>query len=201
MAALEQRLHALDVFCVDGQVRGAEASLKGGQAARFDDEGFGRVDEIDWQEVQREFRFLEESPARVRLRQDYDFALVQIFGGEVINGRLKGEADAETGIGHYLAYPVEATEHDVVRVRFKLEKACELVLQFGTVEDANWRHELGTVKGGEWIEFELPLRELVKTTDNEQKFEPGMELKFFQLHPNETTTGIEIDWLEIVHRP
>lgn len=201
VAVLEERLHGLDVFCVSGSVSAGDDSLPAGFQSRLGKDGFGRDKKINWADLQREFGFLKETPSRAMLREELAEAPGELFGGELKDGVLAGETDSETGIGFYLRKPYATQAGDVVRFRFRVERACELILQFGTVGDSNWRHKMGGVKAGEWIEYELPLSELYKTTEVNRNAEPGLQLKFFQLHPEDGQTRIEIDWVEIVHRP
>jgi len=201
VAVLEERLHGLDVFCVSGSVTAAEDSLPAGFQSRLGKDGFGRDKKINWADVQREFGFLKDTPARAMLREELAEAPGERVGGELKDGVLAGDTDSETGIGFYLREPYATQAGDVVRFRFRVERACELILQFGTVGDSNWRHKMGGVKAGEWIEYELSLSELYKTTEVSRSAEPGLQLKFFQLHPEDARTRIEIDWVEIVHRP
>ncbi|MCB9895333.1 MAG: hypothetical protein H6839_12850 [Planctomycetes bacterium] len=201
VAVVEERLHGMDVFCVGGRVSAGEDFLMAGFQARLEKDGFGRDRNITWQDVQREFRFLKDTPQRLVLCESMDESPKGVFGGEVADGMLAGDTDSDTGIGFYLREPHELNVGDVVRFRVRLEKSAELILQFGTVADDNWRNKLGSVRGGEWIEMELPLAELFKTLDPSEKARPGMELKFFQLHPEDARAHIEIDWVEIVHRP
>ncbi|MCA8916889.1 MAG: hypothetical protein KDB90_15960 [Planctomycetes bacterium] len=201
IAVLEERLHGMDVFCVGGRVSAGEDFLMAGFQARLEKDGFGRDKNITWEDVQREFRFLKDTPQRLLLREEMDDAPKGVFGGVIADGLLSGDTDSDTGIGFYLREPHRLQAGDVVRFRVRLKKSCELILQFGTVADDNWRNKLGTLQGGEWIEIELPLAELFKTLDPSQKAQPGMELKFFQLHPEDGRAQIEIDWVEIVHRP
>lgn len=201
VAVLEERLHGLDVFCVSGSVSAGDGLLPAGFQSRLSKDGFGRDKKISWPDVQREFGFLKETPARAMLREELAEAPGELFGSELKDGVLAGDTDSETGIGFYLREPYAMQAGDVVRFRFRVGQACELILQFGTVGDSNWRHKLGGVKAGEWIEYELPLAELYKTTEVDRTAEPGLQLKFFQLHPEDARTRIEIDWLEIVHRP
>lgn len=201
VAVLEERLHGLDVFCVSGSVTAGNENLSAGLQARLGKDGFGRDKKINWPDVQREFRFLKDTPARAMLREELTEAPGELFGGALKDGVLAGDTDSETGIGFYLREPYVTQAGDVVRFRFRVERACEMILQFGTVGDSNWRHKMGGVKAGEWIEYELPLSELYKTTEVSLSAEPGLQLKFFQLHPEDAQTRIEIDWLEIVHRP
>lgn len=201
VAVLEERLHGLDVFCVSGSVSAGEDSLPAGFQSRLGKDGFGRDKKINWADVQREFGFLKDTPARAMLREELAEAPGELFGGALKDGVLTGDTDSETGIGFYLREPYATQAGDVVRFRFRVERACELILQFGTVGDSNWRHKMGGVKAGEWIEYELSLNELYKTTEVSRSAEPGLQLKFFQLHPEDARTRIEIDWVEIVHRP
>jgi hypothetical protein len=201
VAVLEERLHGLDVFCVSGSVTAGNENLSAGLQARLGKDGFGRDKKINWADVQREFGFLKDTPARAMLREELAEAPGELFGGALKDGVLAGDTDSETGIGFYLRQPYVTQAGDVVRFRFRVERACEMILQFGTVGDSNWRHKMGGVKAGEWIEYELPLSELYKTTEVSLSAEPGLQLKFFQLHPEDAQTRIEIDWLEIVHRP
>ena len=201
VAVLEERLHGLDVFCVSGSVSAGEDSLPAGFQSRLGKDGFGRDKKINWPDVQREFGFLKETPARAMLREELAEAPGELFGGELKDGVLTGDTDSETGIGFYLREPYATQAGDVVRFRFRVERACELILQFGTVGDSNWRHKMGGEKAGEWIEYELSLSGLYKTTEVSRSAEPGLQLKFFQLHPEDAQARIEIDWVEIVHRP
>jgi len=201
VAVLEERLHGLDVFCVSGSVSAGDDSLPAGFQSRLGKDGFGRDKKISWPDVQREFGFLKETPARAMLREELAEAPGELFGGELTDGVLAGDTDSETGIGFYLREPYATQAGDVVRFRFRVERACELILQFGTVGESNWRHKMGGVKAGEWIEYELSLSELYKTTEVSRSAEPGLQLKFFQLHPEDARTRVEIDWVEIVHRP
>lgn len=201
VAVIEERLRALDIYCLKGQVSAGEHSLAAGVQSRLSADGFGREKLIQWADLQREFKFLRETPQRTALREELSETPGKLFGGEIADGILKGEAGTDTGLGFYLREPYSVAAGDVVRFRFKVHKPCELILQFGTINDGNWRHKLGGVKAGEWIEFELPLMQLYKTADVSQRAQPGLELKFFQLHPEGSGTVIEIDWVEIVHRP
>ncbi|MEZ5993505.1 MAG: hypothetical protein R3E76_14305 [Planctomycetota bacterium] len=201
VGVLEQRLHGFDVFCISGTVRSTNDGLEAGYRARLEDDGFKHEKAIGWDDVQREFRFLRETPRRSMLREELTEAPGELFGGIVDGGVLKGESDPASGLGFYFRQPYAFKAGDVVRFRFKVEKACELILQFGSEDNGNWRHKLGGIKPGEWIEYELPLVDLYKTTDVAVGAQPGLRLKFFQLHPEETSTGMEIDWVEIVHTP
>ncbi|MBZ0138128.1 MAG: hypothetical protein K8I27_17360 [Planctomycetes bacterium] len=201
VAAIEERLRALDVYCVQGRVSAGEEVLSAGSQSRLEHDGFGREKPVSWGDVQREFRFLKDTPVRAVLREDLDEAPGVLFGGAIKDGVLRGETDSNTGLGFYLREPYTMRAGDVVRFRFRVEKACEMILQFGTVNDANWRHKMGGVKAGEWIEYELPLQELYKTTDVARKAEPGLSLKFFQLHPEDGGAAIQLDRVEIIHRP
>jgi len=201
VAVVEERLHGMDVFCLSGRVATEADYLEAGFHAHLEKEGFGRSRKIAWADVQREFRFLKETPARSMLAEELTEAPAQLFGGVIKDGVLAGTVDSDTGIGFYLRQPYTTREGDIVRFRFRVDKACEMILQFGTVGDSNWRHKMGGVKAGEWIEYELPLKDLYKTTDVALRAQPGLILKFFQLHPEEITAGIEIDRVEIVHRP
>jgi hypothetical protein len=201
VAVLEERLHGVDVFCLTGRVNWGTDFLAGGRHARLENDGFGREKAITWAEVQREFQFLKDSPTRTMLVEELAEEPRKLFGGSLVDGVLVGDVDSDVGIGFYLREPYSFRDGDVVRFRFRVENACEMILQFGTVEDANWRHKMGGIKAGEWVEYELPLRELYKTTDVALKAEPGLTLKFFQLHPEDATSRIEIDRVEIVHRP
>ena len=201
VGVLEQRLHGFEVFCVSGSVRSGEDDLTAGYRARLEDDGFKHDKKIGWEDVQREFKFLRETPKRVMLHEDLAEAPGELFGGEIKDGVLVGNSDSENGSGFYLREPYEYRQGDVVRFRFRIETAREMILQFGTLESDNWRYKLGGVKAGEWIEYELPLGKLYKTTDVAKKAEPGLRLKFFQLHPEEGKTKIEIDSVEIVHQP
>lgn len=201
LAIVEERLRALDLYCLRGVIRIGEEELSSGYHSRLEDDGLGRAKATTWSEVQREFRFLKDVPLRALLREDLDDAPGTLFGGAIKDGVLRGETDSETGLGFYLREPYTIGDGDVVRFRFRVEKACEMILQFGTVENANWRHKMGGVKAGEWIEYELPLSELYKTTDVAKKAEAGLQLKFFQLHPEDTSVDIQLDWVEVVRRP
>jgi hypothetical protein len=201
VCALEKRLHGLDIYCISGRVSAGSDQLPAGQQARLEKDGFGRSKPIAWADVQREFKFLKDTPSRVKLSEELIDAPGKLFGGAIRDGVLAGDADGNTGIGFYLREPYTFHDGDYVRFRFRAGKACEMILQFGTVGDANWRHKMGGVKAGEWIEYELPLRDLYKTTDVAVKAQPGLQLKFFQLHPEDGTSHLEIDKVEIVHRP
>lgn len=201
LAVVEERLRALDLYCLRGVIRSGEDELRAGYHARLEDDGIGREKAMAWTDVQREFRFLKDAPVRALVQEDLDEAPGKLFGGVIKEGVLRGESDSETGIGFYFSEPYTLGNGDVVRFRFRVEKACELILQFGSVENGNWRHKMGGVKAGEWIEYELPLAELYKTTDVARKAEPGLALKFFQLHPEETSAEIRIDSVKIVRRP
>ena len=201
MAVVEERLNALDLYCLRGRISVGEDFIAAGFRSRADDDGLGREKAFTWPDVQREFRFLKDVPARALLREDLDEAPGKLFGGELKDGVLGGESDSATGLGFYFRESHTYQEGEVVRFRFRVEKACELILQLGTDENGNWRHKLGGVKPGEWIEFELPLAEFYKTIDVAKSAEPGLRFKFFQLHPEETTTAMEIDWVEIVRKP
>ncbi|MCA8936118.1 MAG: hypothetical protein KDB68_07915 [Planctomycetes bacterium] len=201
VGVLEQRLHGFDVFCISGTVRSTNDGLEAGYRARLEDDGFKHEKAIGWDDVQREFKFLRETPRRSMLREELTEAPGELFGGAIEGGVLKGESDPASGLGFYLRQPYAFQDGDVVRFRFKVDKACELILQFGSEDSGNWRHKLGGIKPGEWIEYELPLVDLYKTTDVAVGAQPGLSFKFFQLHPEETTTGMEIDWVEIVHTP
>lgn len=201
VSVLEQRLRGFDVFCLSGSVKSGDDDLTAGYRARLEDDGFRHDKAITWADVQNEFRFLRETPRRVMLREELNQAPGELFGGELKAGILSGEADGDTGIGFYFRDAYAFRDGDVVRFRFRVGKACEMILQFGTAESGNWRHKLGGVKADEWIDYELPLSELYKTTDVAQQAEPGLIFKFFQLHPEDAAAHIEIDSVEIVHQP
>ena len=201
LAVVEERLNALDLYCLRGRISVGEEFITGGVRSRADDDGLGREKPVTWSDLQREFRFLKDVPLRALLREELDQAPGRLFGGELKEGVLLGESDSSTGLGFYFRESHAFGEGDAVRFRFRVESACELILQLGTDESGNWRHKLGGVKPGEWIEYELPLNELYKTTDVARKAEPGLRFKFFQLHPEETTSNIQIDWVEIVRKP
>lgn len=201
LAVVEERLRSFDVYCLRGHVTAGAEMLAAGFQARLKDGSFEREKPTAWADVQREFKFLRESPARTLVREDLDNTPGTLFGGAIEDGVLRGETDSETGLGFYLREPYSIGEGDVVRFRFRVEKACEMILQFGTVENANWRHKIGGVKAGEWIVYEVPLRELYKTTDVAQKAAPGLRLKFFQLHPEDAEGEVRIDWVEIARKP
>jgi hypothetical protein len=201
VAVLEERLHGMDVFCISGRVNWGAEFLAAGRSARLEKDGFRREKPITWADVQREFKFLKDPPTRAIVVEELVEEPGNIFGGELVDGVLVGEVDGDVGIGFYLREPYSFGDGDVVRFRFRVEKACEMILQFGTVEEGNWRHKMGGIKAGEWVDYEIPLVELYKTTDVARKAAPGLSLKFFQLHPEDAESRIEIDRVEIVHKP
>lgn len=196
ISALEEKSRSLQIHCLQGTA----GELTAGQSSRLTAKGFGRVSETDWPTVQRKFKFLKTTPARLQLRQTFDESPEKVFGGVVKEAQLVGEADSKDGVGFYFAEPLKHAAGDVARIRLKLAKACTVVIQFGTVPSGNYRILRKNMKANEWIELEISMADLQKNTDSTA---PNRQTiwKFLQLHAEDTTVQITIDKLEIVHRP
>ncbi|MEE9311493.1 MAG: hypothetical protein V3V10_03675 [Planctomycetota bacterium] len=192
----EEKSRSLQLHCLQGTA----GELTSGQSARLSDKGFGRVFETDWLNVQRKFKFLKTVPTRLLLRQTFDESPETVFGGVVKDGQLVGEPDSKNGVGFYLAEPLNHSVGDVARIRFKLAKACTVVIQFGTEPSGNYRTLCKNQKANEWIELKIKMSDLQKTADSTA---PNQQTiwKFLQLHAEDTTVQITIDKLEIVHQP
>ncbi|MCF6227364.1 MAG: hypothetical protein L3J82_01695 [Planctomycetes bacterium] len=196
ISVLEEKSRSLQVHCLQGTA----GELTAGQYSRLTAKGFGRVSETDWLTVQRKFKFLKTTPARLLLRQTFDESPEKVFGGVVKDGQLVGESDNKDGVGFYFAEPLKHAAGDLARIRLRLAKACTVVIQFGTVPSGNYRMLRKNMKANEWIELEISMAYLQKNTDSTA---PNRQTiwKFLQIHAEDTTVQITIDKLEIVHRP
>ncbi|MBK9974784.1 MAG: hypothetical protein IPP14_08425 [Planctomycetes bacterium] len=201
IAMMEQRLHSLDVACLQGSVTCGPVTLGQGRTARLGSEGFSREKAVSFADLQRENRFLKDAPARQTLREDFNDPPGEITGGAIKDGVLVGKGDAETGTLIALRKPVTLRGNEVVRLRFRVDRRTEVVLQFGTAQ-GNYRHIELNPEPGKWQEVEIPIRDFFKATDPESRLGDGLALLRFQVHDNETAElGVEVDWLEVLSRP
>ncbi len=198
---MEQRLHSLEVACLQGSVTCGPATLGQGRTARLGSEGFSREKAVSFADLQRENRFLKDVPARQTLREDFNDAPGEITGGAIKDGVLVGKGDAETGTIVALRKPVTLRGNEVVRLRFRVDRRTEVVLQFGTAQ-GNYRHIELNPEPGKWQEVEIPIRDFFKATDPASRLGDGLALLRFQMHDNEAAElGVEVDWLEVLSRP
>lgn len=201
MAMLEQRLHSLEIACLHGSVTSGETTLAPGRTARLGSEGFSREKPVSFADLQRDNRFLKDSPARATLREDFNDAPGEIEGGAIVEGVLAGKGDAGTGTIVQLRKPVTLRGNEVVRLRFRVDRRAEVVLQFATAQ-GNYRHLEINPEPGKWQEVEIPVSAFFKATAPESRLGDGLALLRFQMHDNEIRElGVEVDWLEIVSRP
>lgn len=206
VACMKESGGRMRVFCLEGTVRGPDRELKAGFSARLYEEEFGREAATSWSLVQREMRFLKTPPTRVMWREDFNETPGEIWGGEVVDGVLRGKlgpADQpERGTAFYFRENYTVREGDVLRFRVKFASACDVVVQINSEVDGNYRHKLAKVKAGEWLTIEIPLSEFFKTADPGQLLQPGMLIRRFQLHPEDhPPIELELDQVEFIHRP
>ncbi|MBE7490906.1 MAG: hypothetical protein HS108_03945 [Planctomycetes bacterium] len=200
-ALVQYRPRALDVSVLLGTATAAARELGAGRAARLDADGFGRDRAVAFADLQREHRMLKESPERKAVREDFDAYKGEIWGGEVTAGVLRGGHDKVRGLAFHFG-PVPLRGNEVVRLRYRVTKRVDLVMQFGTTGDGNFRHVIRGVESGKWLEAEIPVSAFFTNMDETQKLAAGNAVRRFQLHDDDgRPVESEIDWFEIVSRP
>lgn len=200
-ALVEQRVRSLDVAVLQGTAVAAGGELAAGRTARLEVDGFGRDKPISFADLQREHRFLKDSPERRTLREDFADYNGEIWGGEVKEGILKGGYDKARGLAFHFE-PLTLRGNEVVRLRYRIAKRVDLVLQFGTTGDGNFRYVIRAAEAGKWLEVEVPVTAFFTNMDESQKLTAGTAVRRFQLHDDDgNLIEAEVDWVEIISRP
>lgn len=200
-AVVEQRVRSLDVAVLQGTAVAAGGELAAGRTARLEVDGFGRDKPISFADLQREHRFLKDKPERKALREDFSAYAGEIWGGEVKDGILKGGHDKARGLAFHFE-PLTLRGNEVVRLRYRIAKRVDLVLQFGTTGDGNFRYVIRGAEAGKWLEAEVPVTAFFTNMDESQKLAPGTAVRRFQLHDDDgNVIEAEVDWVEVVSRP
>lgn len=200
-AVLERRVRSMDVAVLLGTVGAGQATLSAGRMARLESEGFTREKAVSFADLQREHRFLKDAPERKTLREDFTSYKGEIWGGEVKDGVLKGGHDKVRGLAFHFE-PLSLRGNEVVRVRYKVSRRVEVVFQFGTTGDGNFRHVVMNPEPGKWHEAEIPIREFSAQGDGKTRLGAGLSVRRFQVHDNDgAELESEIAWFEIISRP
>lgn len=200
-AVIEQRVRSLDVAVLSGTATSGQGKVEAGRTARLEVEGFGRDKQISFADMQLEHRFLKEAPERKALREDFSDYKGEIWSGEVRDGVLKGGYDTKRGLAfHFENLPLRGNE--VVRLRYRVNRRIDLVLQFGTTGDGNFRYVIRGAEAGKWLEVEVPVVAFFTNMDESQKLAPGTAVRRFQLHDDDgNVIEAEVDWVEVISRP
>jgi len=200
-AVVEQRVRSLDVAVLQGTAVAGQSSLAAGRTARLEVEGFGRDKPISFADLQREHRFLKDKPERKAMREDFTSYSGEIWSGEVRDGILKGGNDPDRGLAFHFE-DLKLRGNELVRLRYRVSKRCDLVLQFGATGNGNYRHVIRGVEAGKWLEAEVPVNVFFTKMDESQKLTGGQVVRRFQMHDDDgIAIEVEIDWLEILSRP
>ncbi|MCC7508110.1 MAG: hypothetical protein IT464_01885 [Planctomycetes bacterium] len=200
IAVVEERLRELDLHLIEGKATSGEHELFASLRSRLGKEGFNRSRSTTWADVSGEYKFLRDVPVRRLLREDLADAPGELWGGEIKDGVLTGPGEKDRGVAFYLREKYTTQQGASVRVRFRIQTTCDLVIQLGA--DENYRCLQKAVRGGEWHEIEIPLGEFFRTLQKSGDLPVGTDIRRFQIHGEDGDPQlIEIDWVEFNRRP